>query len=126
MTFGTSLLKLAPIVCVTILVCIAILGGDVAAQRVNPRLCSYDSAKISLAAQRAIKDRLTHLLLPIFSYSNGDGTFASVDHCDWTVIGHLEAQTNDGVAVRLGWAVNFSGKPDNPDSAPAVSSTIVF
>jgi hypothetical protein len=120
MAFGTPLLKIAPIIGV------AILGSSVASHNLDPKACSYSPATINLAAQRAIKDRLRNLHFPIFSYQAGDRTSVSVNRCDWTVLGHIEAQTDDGVTVRLGWAVNILAKPGDPGSPPEVASSIVF
>ena len=69
---------------------------------------------IKLAAQQAIKNRLSKLHFPIFSYSNDDGTYVSNNLCDWTVLGRVEAQADDGAMVRLGWAVNLGVKPGHP------------
>src|ERR1700674_84427 len=98
MAFGTPLLKIAPIIGVVI------LGSSVASHNVDPTACSHSPAVINSVAQRAIKDRLRNLNFPIFSYQAGDRTSVSLDRCDWTVLGHIEAQMDDGVTVRLGWA----------------------
>jgi hypothetical protein len=120
MAFGTPLLKLCPIIGV------AILGSSVASHKVDPRACSLSPTAINVAAQQAIKDRLRNLHFPIFSYSADDQASVSNDGCGWTVLGHVEAQTDDGVRVRLGWAVNILVKPGELRTPPDVASSIVF
>ena len=116
----TTLLSLSPILGV------AILSISVASHRVESKVCTSNPVMIKLAAQQAIKNRLSKLHFPIFSYSNDDGTYVSNNLCDWTVLGRVEAQADDGAMVRLGWAVNLGVKPGDPVAEPIVASSVVF
>jgi hypothetical protein len=120
MTLENTLLSLCPVVGV------AVLSGSVASHQVASQACAYDPVRITVAAQQAVKARLPKLLFPVFSYSSGPHTSFSDDRCEWTVLGHVEALTNDGTVMRLGWAINLRVNPGDSVSAPTVSSSIVF
>jgi hypothetical protein len=120
MTFETPVLKLAS------LVGVLVLGGSLASNPMKPQSCSLGSTRINLAAQQAVKARLPKLYFPIFYYLTDDRTSASDDQCSWTVLGHVEAKTNDGATMRLGWAVELIINPRDPRGRPTVASSITF
>jgi hypothetical protein len=120
MTPRATLLSIGPIVGV------AMLSVGLASHRTASKVCSNKPDAVISAAQQAIKDRLSNLHFPIFSYSSDDHTYASNDHCNWTVLGHVEMLTDNGTTVRLGWAVNLRMRPGDARGAPTVASSIVF
>jgi hypothetical protein len=120
MAFGTPLLKIGS------LIGVAILGGSLASNPMRRQSCVSSSTQINLAAQQAVKARLQKLYFPIFYYSADDHTSVSNDQCSWTVLGHVEAKTNDGATVRLGWAVELIINPRDPRGRPTVASSITF
>jgi hypothetical protein len=117
-SFGTPLLKIGS------LIGVAILGGSLTS--IEPQACTTSSTRMNLAAQQAVKARLQKLYFPIFYYSADDHTSVSNDQCSWTVLGHVEAKTNDGPTVRLGWAVELIINPRDPRGRPTVASSITF
>ena len=116
MTFRAPLLSIVPIVG------LAIVGGSIATRPVPQKACSASPAKVSLAAQQAIKERLPNLQFPTFSYSADDRTYVSNDRCAWTMVGHVEGETVEGVPVRLGWVVNLS----LARGGATVNSSVIF
>jgi hypothetical protein len=118
MTSATALLGIAP------LVVIAVLSGALAGHRAET--CSADPARMKLAAQKAVKDRLPNLAFAAFAYAADDRIEASADRCDWTVIGHVEARTESAGPARLRWVVNLRVAPGGANAPTTVRSSIVF